>query len=75
LNRSKRHAGELSPCVCVCGGGDGNGGGLNAVRGNSDSVTGVGWRRGKEGGVAPVAMSGRERGGKREGAGVVADAF
>jgi hypothetical protein len=56
--------------------GGGNGGDLNAVRGSGISITGVDGRRGKEGCVARVAVSGRERGkGGREGAGATAGAF
>jgi hypothetical protein len=52
------------------GGGDANDSGLSAVRGS-----GVDGRWGKEGGVAHVAVSKRERWKKREDMGAVADTF
>jgi hypothetical protein len=60
LNRSRPRAGELSPW----GGGDANDSGLSAVRGS-----GVDGRWGKEGGVAHVAVSKRERWKKKRGHG------
>jgi hypothetical protein len=60
LNRSKWRAGELS----LWGRGNANGISLSAVRGS-----GVDGRWGKEGGVAHVAVSKRERWKKKKGHG------